>query len=151
MALVSLYLQEGKRGRLLFSSETMLCIRFMQQRFALSDPAMEEPGCPAHHDMQVFREFAGLEGWDERLPDESTILRFRHALDKHRLASDQGQAQGAKELEAAAGSALGAISLLTRPVTIREGMLVTKGLARRRELDGSRRWCLPSGGRLLPS
>jgi IS5 family transposase len=36
--------------------------------------------------MPVFREFAGLEGWDERLPDESTILRFRHVLDKHKLA-----------------------------------------------------------------
>jgi IS5 family transposase len=50
----------------------MLRIHFMQQWFALSDPAMEE----ALHDMPVFREFAGLEGWDERLPDESTILRF---------------------------------------------------------------------------
>ncbi|GEM_PF-4348292 len=39
----------------------------------------------ALHDMPVFREFAGLEGWDERLPDESTILRFRHVLEKHKL------------------------------------------------------------------
>ena len=41
----------------------------------------------ALHDMPVFREFAGLEGWDERLPDESTILRFRHVLEKHKLAA----------------------------------------------------------------
>jgi len=61
----------------------MLRIHFMQQWFALSDPAMEE----ALHDMSVFREFAGLEGWDERLPDESTILRFRHVLEKHKLAA----------------------------------------------------------------
>ena len=40
----------------------------------------------ALHDIPVFREFAGLEGWDERLPDESTILRFRHVLEKHKLA-----------------------------------------------------------------
>ena len=82
VALVSPYLPKGKRGRPPFAPETMLRIHFMQQWFALSDPAMEE----ALHDMPVFREFAGLEGWDERLPDESTILRFRHALEKHRLA-----------------------------------------------------------------
>lgn len=83
VALVSPYLPQGKRGRPPFSPETMLRIHFMQQWFALSDPAMEE----ALHDMPVFREFAGLEGWDERLPDESTILRFRHVLEKHKLAA----------------------------------------------------------------
>ena len=36
--------------------------------------------------MPVFREFAGLECWDERLPDESTILRSRQVLEKHKLA-----------------------------------------------------------------
>ena len=82
VALVSPYLPEGKRGRPPFSPETMLRIHFMQQWFALSDPAMEE----ALHDMPVFREFAGLEAWDERLPDESTILRFRHVLEKRKLA-----------------------------------------------------------------
>ncbi|GKS77325.1 IS5 family transposase [Acidovorax sp. SUPP950] len=83
VALVSPYLPEGKRGRPPFPCETMLRIHFMQQWFALSDPAMEE----ALHDMPVFREFAGLEGWDEWLPDESTILRFRHVLEKHKLAA----------------------------------------------------------------
>ncbi|EIM31569.1 transposase, IS5 family [Leptothrix ochracea L12] len=83
VALISPYLPEGKRGRPPYSAETMLRIHFMQQWFALSDPAMEE----ALHDMPVFREFAGLEGWDERLPDESTILRFRHVLEQHKLAA----------------------------------------------------------------
>lgn len=40
----------------------------------------------ALHDVPLFREFAGLGGWDDRLPDESTILRFRHVLEKHKLA-----------------------------------------------------------------
>jgi IS5 family transposase len=53
----------------------------MQQWFTLSDPAMEE----ALHDVPLFREFAGLSLGD-RLPDESTILRFRHLLEKHKLA-----------------------------------------------------------------
>ncbi len=71
---------EGKKGRPPFSVETMLRVHFMQQWFTLSDPAMEE----ALHDIALFREFAGL-GWDSRIPDESTILRFRHLLEKNKL------------------------------------------------------------------
>jgi IS5 family transposase len=82
VALVSPYLPEGRRGRPPFAPEAMLRIHFMQQWFNLSDPAMEE----ALHDVPLFREFAGLDGWDERLPDESTILRFRHVLEQHKLA-----------------------------------------------------------------
>ncbi|RYF00183.1 MAG: IS5 family transposase [Comamonadaceae bacterium] len=82
VALVSPYLPEGRRGRPPFAPEAMLRIHFMQQWFNLSDPAMEE----ALHDVPLFREFAGLEGWAERLPDESTILRFRHVLEQHKLA-----------------------------------------------------------------
>jgi IS5 family transposase len=40
----------------------------------------------ALHDVPLFRDFAGLGGWDDRLPDESTILRFRHVLERHKLA-----------------------------------------------------------------
>jgi transposase, IS5 family len=79
--LVAPYAPEGKKGRPPFAVETMLRIHFMQQWFTLSDPAMEE----ALHDIALFREFAGL-GWDSRLPDESTILRFRHLLERHQLA-----------------------------------------------------------------
>jgi IS5 family transposase len=60
----------------------MLRIHFMQQWFNLSDPAMEE----ALHDMPLFRDFAGLGGWADRLPDETTILRFRHLLEQKKLA-----------------------------------------------------------------
>ena len=79
--LVSPFAPEGKKGRPPFPVATMLRIHFMQQWFTLSDPAMEE----ALHDVPLFREFASL-GWDTRLPDESTILRFRHLLEKHKLA-----------------------------------------------------------------
>ena len=79
---ISPYLPEGRRGRPAFAVEAMLRIHFMQQWFNLSDPAMEE----ALHDVPLFREFAGLGGWDDRLPDEWTILRFRHTLEKHKLA-----------------------------------------------------------------
>jgi IS5 family transposase len=39
----------------------------------------------ALHDMPPFRDFAGLGGWDDRQPDKSTILRYRHVLEKHKL------------------------------------------------------------------
>ncbi len=82
VALVSPYMPEGRRGRPPFPVEAMLRIHFMQQWFNLSDPAMED----ALHDVPLFRDFAGLGGWDDRLPDETTILRFRHVLEQHKLA-----------------------------------------------------------------
>ena len=81
VTLVSPFMPEGRRGRPPFPVEAMLRIHFMQQWFNLSDPAMED----ALHDVPLFRDFAGLGGWDARLPDESTILRFRHVLEKHKL------------------------------------------------------------------
>ncbi|UWD89547.1 IS5 family transposase [Ralstonia pseudosolanacearum] len=82
--LIAPYAPEGKRGRPPFAVETMLRIHFLQQWFGLSDPAMEE----ALHDVPLYREFAGLDNWTTRLPDESTILRFRHLLEKHKLAAE---------------------------------------------------------------
>lgn len=84
VALIAPYMPEGRRGRPPFAIEAMLRIHFMQQWFTLSDPAMEE----ALHDVPLFRDFAGLGGWDDRLPDESTILRFRHLLEEHKLAPE---------------------------------------------------------------
>ena len=71
-----------KGGRPPFAVETMLRIHFLQQWFNLSDPAMEE----ALYDTPMFREFAGLDMGEDRLPDESTILRFRHLLEAHNLS-----------------------------------------------------------------
>jgi IS5 family transposase len=82
VALIAPFAPEGKTGRPPFAVQTMLRIHFLQQWFGLSDPAMEE----ALHDVPLYREFAGLDGWTQRLPDETTILRFRHLLQKHKLA-----------------------------------------------------------------
>ena len=79
--LIAPYYPEGRTGRPPFSLQTMLRVHFMQQWFTLSDPGMEE----AFFDTPLLREFAQLEEL-ARLPDESTILRFRHRLDKHKLA-----------------------------------------------------------------
>ncbi len=72
----------AKGGRPPFAVETMLRIHFLQQWFNLSDPAMEE----ALYDMALFREFVGLDTGEDHLPDESTILRFRHLLEAHKLS-----------------------------------------------------------------
>ena len=77
---VTLY-PEGLTGRPPFSLATLLRTHFMQQWLSLSDRAMEE----AFFDTPLYREFAQLEEFT-RLPDESTILRFRHRLEKHKLA-----------------------------------------------------------------
>ena len=79
--LIAPYYPEGRKGRPPFSLLTMLRIHFMQQWFNLSDPAMKE----GFFDTPVYCEFAQLEEF-ARLPDESTILRFRHRLEKHKLA-----------------------------------------------------------------
>ncbi|MFM9429134.1 IS5 family transposase, partial [Variovorax sp. GrIS 2.14] len=72
----------GKTGRPPFAVETLLRIHFMQQWFTLSDPAMEE----ALYDTPLYCEFARLDPGISRLPDESTILRFRHLLESNDLA-----------------------------------------------------------------
>jgi len=81
-ALIEPHYPKGKTGRPPFGIATMLRIHFMQQWFGLSDQAMEE----ALHDVPLYREFAGLDAGITRLPDETTILRFRHLLEKHQLA-----------------------------------------------------------------
>jgi len=80
-ALIEPHYPKGKTGRPPMGLEVMLRVHLLQQWFGLSDPAMEE----ALHDVPLYREFAGLEGPMRRLPDESTILRFRHLLEKHNL------------------------------------------------------------------
>jgi transposase, IS5 family len=61
--------------------ERMLRIYFMQQWFNLSDPAAED----ALYDSESMRRFAGIELVEDAVPDETTILRFRHLLEKHAL------------------------------------------------------------------
>lgn len=68
-------------GRPPFPIETMLRIHCLQLWWNLSDPAMEEE----LHERPLYRRFVGLEGV-ARMPDETTILRFRHLLEKHQLA-----------------------------------------------------------------
>lgn len=72
----------ARGGRPAHAAGVMLRIHFMQQWFGLSDPAMEE----ALHDIPVMRAFAGLDIGTDPLPDESSILRFRHRLEEMGVA-----------------------------------------------------------------
>ena len=112
VAEIAPFMPEGKRGRPPFPVESLLRIHFMQQWFTLSDPAMEE----ALHDMPLFRDFAGVGGWDDRLPDESTILRFRHVLEKHKLA---------ERILATVNLLLGAKGLMLRSGTVVDATLIS--------------------------
>jgi transposase, IS5 family len=70
-----------KGGRRPFPLATMLRIYCLQQWYTLSDPGAEE----ALYDIQSMRAFAGLELGRDAIPDETTILNFRHLLERHEL------------------------------------------------------------------
>lgn len=80
VALIATYAPDGRRGQPPFPVEMPLRIHFMHQWFTPSDPVMKE----ALHDMPLFRDFASL-AWDSAIPDESSILGFRHILKTHKL------------------------------------------------------------------
>ena len=61
--------------------EMMLRVYFLQQWFNLSDPAIED----ALYDSLSMRRFIGLDLGEERAPDETTICRFRHLLERNKL------------------------------------------------------------------
>jgi transposase, IS5 family len=69
------------QGRRPLGLERMLRIYFMQQWFNLSDPQAED----GLYDSESMRRFAGVELGEDAIPDESSILKFRHLLEQHRL------------------------------------------------------------------
>ena len=80
-ALVEPHYPRAATGRPPHPIGRMLRIYFMQQWFNLSDPAMED----SLYDSESIRRFAGIELSRDLVPDESTILRFRHLLERHKL------------------------------------------------------------------
>jgi IS5 family transposase len=68
-------------GRPTVGLERMLRIYFLQQWFNLSDPAVEE----ALYDSASMRQFVGIDLGREPAPDETTVCKFRHLLEQHRL------------------------------------------------------------------
>ena len=77
------YYQEGA-GRKPYDLKLMLKIHCLQQWYQLSDPAMEE----AIYDRVSFQRFLRLDSFMQTVPDETTILSFRHILEEHRLGRE---------------------------------------------------------------
>jgi len=80
-AVVAPYYQDKDTGRKATDLGLLLKLHCLQLWYNLSDPALED----AVHDRLSFQRFLGLDPLTQRVPDESTVLHFRHLLEKHAL------------------------------------------------------------------
>ena len=102
---------KASNGRQPMPLEWMLRIYFLSQWYGLSDPAMED----ALYDIESMRRFAGIDLEADEVPDETTILHFRHLLEKHNLT---------KELFNQINRHLNARGLLVREGTIVDATII---------------------------
>jgi len=107
--------------------ETMLRVFFLKNWYALSDPMAEE----ILYDSEAMRRFAGIELGDDRIPDETTILNFRHLLERHGLTEAIFANVNAH--------------LADKGITLRSGTLVDATIIDRKPMP---RWSRRSGGHL---
>lgn len=75
------YYPKGERGRPPIGIERMLRVYFLQQWYGLADEALED----AIYDSQAMRIFAGIDLSREAVPDATTLLKFRHLLERKAL------------------------------------------------------------------
>jgi IS5 family transposase len=81
VALIEPYYPNSDQGRPAIGLERMLRIYFLQQWFNLSDPAVED----ALYESPSMRGFVGIDLGREPAPDETTVCKFRHLLERHEL------------------------------------------------------------------
>jgi IS5 family transposase len=81
LSLVEPHYCKGEMGRKPVVLDIMLRVYFLQQWFALSDPGVED----ALYESPVLRRFAGIDLGRAPVPDETTILNFRHLLEQQEL------------------------------------------------------------------
>ena len=79
VALIEPYYPDGKKGRKPQGIEKMLRMYLLQCWFNLSDEGMED----AIYDSYAFRSFMQINFFDEQTPDATTLLKFRHLLEKN--------------------------------------------------------------------
>lgn len=82
------YYPDGKRGRPTKGIEKMLRMYLLQVRFNLSDEGVED----AIYDSYAFRKFMNIDFMEEQVPDATTLLKFRHLLEKNKLGEQMFQA-----------------------------------------------------------
>jgi IS5 family transposase len=78
------YYPKPGRGRPPVGLERMLRMYFVQHWFNLADEACEE----ALLDSTALRRFVGIDLGRERVPDGTTLLKFRRLLEKHELGAE---------------------------------------------------------------
>ncbi|HXF46359.1 MAG TPA: IS5 family transposase [Burkholderiaceae bacterium] len=100
---------KGSQGRPPYPLSVMLRVHCLQLFYNLSDPALED----ALYEVESMRRFAGVKL--DRLPDETTILNFRHLLESHGLG---------KELFAAINAHLASRGLMLRAGTILDATVI---------------------------
>jgi len=83
-ALVEPHYPKAGNGRRPVGLQIMLRTYFMQQWFNLSDPGVEE----AFYESATLRRFAGVDLGVAPAPDETTVLRFRHLLERYDLGGE---------------------------------------------------------------
>jgi transposase, IS5 family len=106
VAVIAPHYPSGRRGRPPMGIERMLRIYFLQQWYALADEALED----AIYDSQALRTFAGIDLSVEGVPDATTLLQFRHLLERHALTQRIFEEVGAL--------------LAQKKLTLREGTIV---------------------------
>ena len=79
--LIKDYYPKGERGRPPRGILVMIKMYLLQNWFCLSDEGVED----AIYDSYAMRKFMGLNFLEEQVPDATTLLKFRHLLEKHEL------------------------------------------------------------------
>jgi len=81
VSLIKPHYPKGLCGRPPMGIERMLRGYFLQQWYGLADEALED----AIYDSQSMRLFVGIDLSQEGAPDATTLLKFRHLLERHDL------------------------------------------------------------------
>jgi transposase, IS5 family len=89
VGLIEPFYYDGKRGRKPKPIETMLRMYLLQVWFSLSDEGVED----AVYDSYAMRRFMGVDFASEQVPDATTLLHFRHLIEKHKLGEKLFEAQ----------------------------------------------------------
>jgi IS5 family transposase len=113
-ALIDPHYPKAGNGRPPIGLQRMLRIHLLQHWFNLADEAMEE----ALYDSASLPAFVGIDLGREPVPDATSLLRFRHLLEKHRLGealfAEVGRLLQAKGLKLSGGTIVDA-TLIAAP------------------------------------
>ena len=127
LKLVEPHYPKAGKGRQPFPLAVMLRACCLQQWYGLSDPGVEE----SLYDSESMRRFVGVELGEDAIPDETTILNFRHLLEQHNLTN--AVFESVKAYLAEQGLLLAGGSIVD--ATIIHAPPSTKNQARRRDPD----------------